>query len=99
MAARKPEAEVQSDRMRLLGPLVTERVLELARMRLCGTALVKGKKTLAVADALHVVKLALLIVLEMNPHERFTVEEEGIMRGMDADLVNPHKRERLIRAF
>jgi hypothetical protein len=85
--------------MQLIAPLITPRVLELARARLCGMDLVKGKKVFCVPDAPHVVKLALLIVLEMNPHERFTVMEEGIMRGMDADNVNPYKREGLIRAF
>lgn len=84
--------------MRLLAPLITPRVMELAHMRFCGGELIKGK-ALLVPDERHVVKLALIVVLEMWPHERFTVEEEGLMRGMNADNVNPYKKERLIRAF
>lgn len=84
--------------MRLMAPLITPRIEELARMRLCGAELVNGK-ALTVPDERWVVKLALLLVLEMNPHERFKVEEEAVMRGMDADNVNKHKREGLIRAF
>lgn len=87
-----------SDRMRMLAPLITPRVMELAHFRLLGGELISGK-TILVPDGKPVVKLALLVVLEMWPHERFTVEEEGIMRGMNADCVNPYKKQGLIRAF
>lgn len=90
--------EFRSDRMRILAPLITPRIVQLAHFRLCGGELVCGKE-LAVSDSRWAVKLALLVVLEMWPHERFTVEEEGIMRSMNADNVNPYKKQGLIRAF
>lgn len=97
-----PFPQLDSDRLRLLTPFFTPRVIELARLRLCGIRFISGRGApadIAVDDAQWVLKLALLLVLEMNPHERFLVEEEALMRGMDADNVNPHKREGLIRAF
>jgi len=102
-ASTKPEVpEFQSDRLRLLGTLITPRIIELAHYRLMGGALIAGKgihQPICAKEPRAVLKIALLLVLEMNPHERFTVEEEGLMRGMDADNVNKHKKENLIRPF
>ena len=103
-AVPAPLPEFQTDRMRLLGPLITPRVMELAYIRLRGTKFVASKgvkkeEFLQVDDEEWVLKIALIVVLEMWPHQRFTVEEEGIMRGMGSDNVNPHKKEGLIRPF
>lgn len=93
-----PQTEWASDRLRLLGPLITPRVVELARMRLTGTKLVKGKD-ITVPDGDFAVKLALILTHFMNPAEKFSVEEEGVIRGMDCDGINKAKKEGLIRAL
>jgi hypothetical protein len=88
-----------SERMMLLAPLITPRVWQLAQYRVCGGKLVKADKAFTVPDGEPVVKLALIVALEMWPHQRWSCEEEGVMRGMVSDNVNPHKKAGLIRAF
>ena len=71
--------EFTSDRMRILGPLVTPRALELARQRL-----IRDRDRLSdAADDDATVRIALILVREMNPVVQLTNEEEGILRGMD----------------
>lgn len=105
MPARKISQEIPaftSDRLLLLGEMVTPRAIELARYRVFGgkggkdAKLVKGKD-FTVPDDQATVKTALLLAHIMNPAQRFAVEEEALMRGMDADGVNPGKREGLLR--
>jgi hypothetical protein len=68
-----------SDRMRMLGPLVTPRALELARHRL-----IHDRERLSdAADDDATVRIALILLREMNPVAQLTNEEEGILRGMD----------------
>lgn len=88
-----------TERLQLLSPLITPRVWQLALYRFCGGKLMKGKKEMLVADGEAAVRTALVLAYEMWPHLRFSVEEEGVMRGMSADYVNPAKKNHLIRPF
>ncbi len=98
-AAPEPVPAFTGDRMLLLGPLVTPRVLTLARMRLLHRdSLMKGKEIIAGCDR-ETLKVVYLIVMMMNPHERLRVEEEGVLRSMDSDNINSHKKEGLIGAL
>jgi hypothetical protein len=100
-SSKPAPVEWASDRMKMLAPLITPRVMELAYLRMQGVRFIAGKgvKAIAVEDEQWVLKMALIVVLEMWPHQRFGVEEEALMRGMDADNVNPYKKEGLIRSF
>ena len=70
--------EFTSDRLRLLGPLVTARALELARHRL-----VHDRERLGeAADDDATVRIALILLREMNPLAELTDEEEGMLRGI-----------------
>lgn len=74
-----PLPAFSSDRLRMLGPLVTPRALELARHRL-----IHDRERLSdAADDDATVRIALILLREMNPVAQLTNEEEGILRGMD----------------
>lgn len=71
--------DFSSDRLRMLGPLVTSRALELARHRL-----IHDRDRLSdMTDDDATVRVALILLREMNPFAVLTNEEEGILRGMD----------------
>jgi hypothetical protein len=88
--AMKPEATppfaFTSDRLRLLGPLITEHAVNLARERvLTGVHFFKGDKMrngLTRRD----VKMALILVLEINPREDLDNNEQGVLRGITRKL-------------
>ncbi len=83
----EPLPEFTSDRMRLLGPLVTDRAIELARHRL-----IHHKERLSdVKENQDIIRIALLLVREMSPTAHFTNEEEGILRGLSAETVGARK--------
>jgi hypothetical protein len=77
-----------SDRMLLLGPLVTPRALEIARARVLNDA----PRVSDLDDDDSTLRIALLLVREMNPSAHFTNEEEGILRGMDRKTVGKRFR-------
>ena len=75
--------EFTSDRLRMLGPLVTPRALELARHRL-----IHDRERLnETGDDDATVRIALILLREMNPVVQLTNEEEGILRGVDRKTV------------
>ena len=77
-----------SDRLRLLAPLITPRALELAHHRL-----LNYRDRISEADADETTKrIALLLLIEMNPDTYLTNEEEGIRRGMAADTFGIKRR-------
>jgi hypothetical protein len=76
-----PVPTFTSDRMALLGPLVTPAALALARRRL-----INHKERLSDSESdISTVIVALILVREMNPGAHYTNEEEGILRGLSAD--------------
>lgn len=94
MAAKRAPAELpefQSDRLRLLGPLITPQALELARSRILDPRkrLVREKREMDHPEG--VVKMALLLVVEMNPCEVLTNEEEGVRRGVSAETIGKRR--------
>ncbi len=96
-ASPQTKMEFTSDRMRLLAPLITERVIELARIRIMtGENFYKGA-VLLLPDDEGVVKLALLVAHEMSPLEDFKAEEEALMRGIDSDTLRARKKAGVIR--
>jgi hypothetical protein len=75
----QPDLEFTSDRLRMLGPLVTPRAIALARHRL-----IHDRERLSdVVEDEATVRIALILLREMNPFVQLTNEEEGILRGMD----------------
>ena len=77
----------QSDRLRLLGALVSPRAIELARKRV-----VNHKERLSdVDDDPATVRIALLLVKEMNPFADLTNAEMGILMGLNAETVGTRK--------
>lgn len=91
-SSKQPPVEVpawSSDRMRLLAPLITPRVMEIAYSRLLNnTPRLDSPKW---ADDYATKRLALIVMLEMNPAAYLTNEEESIRRGVDADTVGKMK--------
>lgn len=85
-ASKQPAAPIEvpafsSDRMRMLAPLITPRVMELALQRiLTGESFYSYDK---LRDGLteREVKMALIVVLEMNPRELLDANEQGTLRG------------------
>jgi len=78
-----PLPELTSDQMRLLGPLVTPRALELARQRL-----IDPRHRMTDVDADETTRrVALILLLEMNPAIVLTNEEDGIRRGVSRETV------------
>ena len=75
--------ELTSDQMRLLGPLVTPRALELARLRLIDPR----HRICDVDDDDTTRRIALILLLEMNPAIVLTNEEDGIRRGVSRETV------------
>ncbi len=65
--------------MALLGSLVTPRALEIARHRL----IFHTERVSELPDDRGTLRIALILVREMNPCADLTNEEEGILRGMD----------------
>ena len=84
--------ELTSDRMRLLGPLVTPRALELARHRLVNH---RYRITEAQTDDT-TNRVALILLLEMNPAAILTNEEEGLRRGVHPETIGKLKALREI---
>lgn len=70
-----------SDRLRLLGPLVTPRTIELARERILSGESFYSYDKLRDGLTEREVKLALIMVLEMNPRELLDANEQGTLRG------------------
>lgn len=77
----------QHDRMSLLAPLITAKAVALARQRVIDD---KRRITTASVD-LATKRIALLLVRELNPWAHLTNEEEGILRGLNADTIGTMK--------
>lgn len=92
-----PLPEFTSNRLRLLGPLITPRVVELAHERIQKGENFFAGKELRVPDDSRIVKIALLLAHEMNPFEDFSAEEEGLIRGIHSDTLRARKKAHLIR--
>lgn len=76
-----------SDRMKLLAPLVTARAVELARKRL-----LNHKARLSeVDDDVGTVRVARILLRELNPLIHLTNEELGILMGLNAETVGKLK--------
>jgi hypothetical protein len=89
--------EFTSDRLRLLKPFITDRVVELALNRIVMKEKFFTGARLNVDEPKHIVKVALLVAYELNPHEDFQVEEEALIRGIDADTLRERKKGQLVR--
>src|SRR4051812_9005123 len=96
MPKNRAVARFTSDRLRLLAPLISDEVRKLAYARILGRKFFNSGKYVLSNDR-SVAKLALLLVLEMNPFEILSADEEGLMRGIDADTLRQRKKDRLIR--
>lgn len=81
-------ARFTSDRMRLLGPMVTDAAIELARKRLADH---RERVNRAPCDV-ETKRVALILFLEMNPRGQLTNEEEGLLRGMKAETFSERRR-------
>lgn len=95
--SRKPApAEVPSftsDRMRFYGPLITPRVIELARHRVyTREKFFKGTKP-TVDDDKQVLRMALIVAYEMHPLTDWHDEEEALIRGIDSDTLRIRKKQ------
>lgn len=84
-----PVPDFTSDRMRMLRPLITPRVMEIAMSRLVNN--LPRLDSAQWRDDYATKRLALIVLLEMNPAAYLTNEEEGIRRGCDADTVGKMK--------
>lgn len=93
---RKLSLPFTSDRLRLLEPLISAEVRELAYERLLGRKFFHSGGYI-LPNEKSVAKLALLLVLEMNPFEILSGDEEGLMRGIDADTLRARKKDKLVR--
>lgn len=74
--------EFTSDRMRLMAPMLTPRIVDMARMRIVTVEsfyyLDKLRDGLDVAE----VRLALMVALEIHPRLELDDNEQGALRGM-----------------
>lgn len=92
MSARKagaedpPVPEFSSDRMKLLAPMVTPRILNMARQRVFTGEHFFYKDKLSVEVTWEELKIVLILVLEINPHEDLDNNEQGALRGMTRAL-------------
>lgn len=87
MPKAAPVPEFTSDRLRLLGPLITPQALALARRRL-----VDHKQRITESDGdLATVRVALILLREINPYADLTNAEEGLLRGLNAETVGTRK--------
>ena len=81
------------DRIELLKPLITPARQKLAHRRLLtGEPLVNSKTGKPLFNAADV-KVALLIVHEINPWEMFGKEEEAFLRGVCSDTLRSRATE------
>jgi len=96
MSRPKPAPEVPafaSDRMKFYGPLITPRVIELARHRIyTREKLFVGTKP-TVPDEKPVLRMALIVAYEMHPLTDWHDEEEALIRGIDSDTLRKRKKE------
>lgn len=93
--APKPEAvliEFTSDRLRILAPFITARAVDLATRRVIFKEKFFKGTACVVEDSAETIKVALLVAYELNPHEDFQVEEEAIIRGINADTLRERKK-------
>ena len=81
-----------SDRLRLLRPFITDRVIELAIRRVIFKEKFFSGTKLKVSEDKHTVKLALLLVQELNVLEDLQDEEEALLRGIDADTLRERRK-------
>ncbi len=95
-AVNLPVPEFTSDRMRLLGPLITSRILEIARIRVATSENLFVGERLNLPDARGDVKLALIVANEMNPFEDWSAEEEALMRGISSKTLRARKSQESI---
>lgn len=79
--------EFTSDRMRLLGPLITPRALEIARHRL----IFDSERVDKLDDDEATLRMALILLREMNPEMHLTCEEDGIRIGISRKKVGKMK--------
>jgi len=95
--AAKPKKEApevpafQSDRLRLLAPLITPRVYALALQRIGERRKFFTGTTLNIDEDKSVVRMALIVAHEMHPYEDYQAEEEALIRGLDSDTLRKRK--------
>ena len=88
-----PVPEFTSDRMRLLGPMVTPRVIELARLRIGGRQKFFCGPKLVIDEDRAVLRLALIVARFMNPYEDYLLEEEALVRGVNCDTLRARRKQ------
>lgn len=105
MAAKHPPPpepdgvpEFSSDRMRLMAPMLTPRIVHMARNRIIiGESFFKGGQLQVEASEAEV-RLALMVTLEIHPRIELDNFEQGLLRGMDRKAYsNKSKAGELVR--
>ncbi len=84
-APKKPAVavpEFSSDRLALLKPFLTHEILDMALARVLTGESFFFKDALREGLDKRAVKLALIVALDINPHEHFDANEQGMLRGM-----------------
>jgi hypothetical protein len=71
-----------SDRLQLLGPLITPAALALARWRVAGGQSMFHRDRLRATIPPEQGRIALILVLEMNPRTLLDTNEQGLLRGV-----------------
>lgn len=74
----------------ILGPLITARIKRMARDRLVHGLNFFTKSNVGKFTRIEI-KLALLLVKDVNPHEFLTNQEEAVLRGVSRDKLRGHK--------
>lgn len=77
----------------VLRPLITRRIVKMARDRLLnGTAFFAAGRVAKFPRP--DIKLALLVVKDFNPHEVLTQDEEALLRGSSCGKLRGHKQRK-----
>lgn len=75
--------EFTSDRMRLMAPMLTPRIVDMARMRIITVESFFKGGSLQVEASEPEVRLSLMVALEIHPRLELDNFEQGLLRGMD----------------
>lgn len=77
-----PLPDFTSDRMRLMAPMLTPRILDLARTRILTAESFFSYDKLRTDYDETEVRIALMVALEIHPRLELDNNEQGVLRGM-----------------
>lgn len=77
-----PMPEFSSDRMRLMAPMLTPRIVDMARMRIVTAESFFSYDKLREGLNEQEVRIVLMVALEIHPRLEIDDNEQGVLRGM-----------------